>query len=116
MQKARYMAGVTTRGESASWALDQVDAVAPAYSYDDRLKRHQGKGLFRLTLDLKAGTVTSVFIVKSTGFATLDKSAITSFRQWRWKPGKWRQIVMPVIYVLTFDRSLPKGAIPLEHR
>src|SRR5947209_9623424 len=110
--------GVRHRGSDyphrfSPWTLDQIHSVAPTYSYDDRLGRHEGKGLFRLTLDLKSGGVTSISIVKSTGFATLDSSAIASLRQWRWKPGKWRQIEMPVTFVLSRSPRPPPGSIRL---
>jgi protein TonB len=110
--------GVRHRGSDypkklSPWILDQVRSVAPEYSYYDRLKQHEGEGLFRLTLDLKTGAVTSVSIAKSTGFATLDNSAITSLRQWRWKPGKWRQIEIPVTFALSTSPRPPPGSIRL---
>lgn len=110
--------GVRHRGSDypkrfSPWTFDQVHSVAPAYSYYDRLRRHEGKGLFRLALDLKTGAVTSISIVKSAGFATLDNSAIASLRQWRWKPWKWRQIEMPVTFVLSRSLRPPPGSIRL---
>jgi TonB family protein len=95
------------------WMLDCTKLVGYEYSNEDRFRHRQGRGLFRLTLDLKTGVVTQVAVQESTGFPSLDRSAINSLKRWRWKPGKWREIVMPVTYVLTWDRSLPKGAIPI---
>ena len=92
------------------WMVDRVRSVAPSYPYGDRLRHHQGKGLFRLTLDLKTGAVTGVFAVHSTGFATLDNSAIASLRQWRWKPGKWREIEVPVKFTLSPAPAPPGSA------
>jgi hypothetical protein len=37
-----------------------------------------------------------VTVVRSTGFAELDTSAVAALRQWRWKPGKWKEIEMAV--------------------
>src|SRR5690348_15043251 len=95
------------------WILDQVHSVAPAYSYDDRLNRREGKGLFRVTLDMKTGAVANVSIVKSTGFTTLDNSAVAALRQWRWKPRKWRQIEMPVTFLLSRSQEPPPGSLRL---
>jgi TonB family protein len=69
-------------------------------------------GIFRLTLDLKTGAVTRVTIVKSTGFLTLDRAAMAAFRRWRWKPGKWKEIDMPIRFSLSSSRPrLPPGAV-----
>jgi TonB family protein len=83
------------------WIDDVIHTVAPDYPYSARATHHQGTGIYRLILDLKTGTVTRVTIIRSTGFGLLDDSVITAFRQWRWKPGKWKEIGLPVIYELT---------------
>ena len=87
-------------GQRPPWDDDRVKTVPPEYSFWDRMKRHVGSGRFRLHLDLKTGAVTKVDTLQSTGFASLDKSAISAFRQCRWKPGKWKEIEVPVTFVL----------------
>jgi TonB family protein len=82
------------------WDNDRVKTVAPEYSFWDRMQRHVGSGRFRLHLDLKTGAVTKVDTLQSTGFASLDRSAISAFRQCCWKPGKWKEIDVPVTFVL----------------
>src|SRR6266480_1343114 len=96
--------GVRYRGsdypDGGMWMNDAVYRAAPQYSVSERAQRHFGSGLLRLTLDLKTGTVTKVQILQTTGFAALDQSAIEAFRQWRWKPGKWKQIDVPITFTM----------------
>ena len=92
------------------WIEDRIKAVFPEYPSYDRLKRHEGTGLFKLSLDLKTGIVSTVSVMRSTGFSTLDDRAIAALRQWRSKPGKWREIQMPVRFSLS--QSHRPGSIP----
>src|SRR6266536_2720093 len=67
------------------WLLDTTNAVAPYGPYrSDRFPGPQGHGLFQLQVDLKTGSVTNVTVVRSTGFAELDTSAVGALRKWRW--------------------------------
>jgi TonB family protein len=100
-------------GRTPPWETDRVKALpGPEYPYFDRRNLHQGSGLFRLTLDLRTGAVTNVAIIKSTGFGSLDGSTVVAARQWRWKPGKWKQIDTPVSFTLTIHRSRPLRGAP----
>jgi TonB family protein len=74
--------------------------VMPVYSHGDRLTRRQGVGLFRMYIDLKTGFVTQVAVVKSTGWWSLDTSAVNALRKWRWKPGTWKEVDVPVRFVI----------------
>jgi TonB family protein len=98
------------------WANDLIQGYSPPYPVEDRARRHQGIGLFRLRLDLNTGAVSKVEMLKSTGFSTLDGSAITTFRRWRWKPGKWKEIEMPITFHISSDQQVPPGAIRLQPR
>lgn len=89
------------------WFQDRVKAFAPDYPYRDRAQRNEGRGIFRMSLDLKTGAVTRVTVVKSTGFATLDRATMEAFRRWRWKPGKWKEIEMPIRFTMS-----PRGPRP----
>ena len=100
-------------GRFAPWVQDCVKCVAPYYSYGDRRLRHTGEGWFRIYLDLQTGVVTEIAVLKSTGFATLDDSAIAAFRRSRWKPGRWKQIDMPVRFILATPSALPAGSVRL---
>jgi len=74
--------------------------VMPVYSHGDRLTRRQGTGLFRLYIDLKTGFVTQVAVVKSTGWWSVDTSAVNALRKWRWKPGTWKEVNVPVQFAM----------------
>jgi TonB family protein len=96
--------GVRYRGrdypEGGVWMNDAVSRVAPQYPSNERAQRHFGSGLLRLTLDLKTGTVTKIQVLQSTRFAALDQSAIDALRQWRWRPGKWKEIDVPITFTM----------------
>ena len=59
---------------------------------------HPGRGIIRLTVDLKTGVATKATVIKSTGFRTLDSCAVASVQRWTWKPGKWKEIDLPIIF------------------
>ena len=70
------------------------------YPFGARRDRIEGRGLFRVNLDVSTGRVKAVNIVRSTGNRTLDQSAIIGLRQYQWKPGKWKEIEIPVTFEL----------------
>jgi TonB family protein len=84
------------RGRPTPWWEDRIKFPQPDYPIEEREKYHEGEGLFRLSLDPRTGLVTNVIVVKSTGWPLLNKSAVLAFRQWRWRPGKWKEIDVPV--------------------
>jgi TonB family protein len=73
-----------------------MKSVQPEYPRADRVARHQGIGLFHVTIDLKTGSVVQVTMKKATGYSTLDAAAIHALKQWRWKPGTWRALDVPL--------------------
>jgi TonB family protein len=73
------------------WIVDRAYAPVPQYP-DEAKKHHQtGSGLFRITPDLNTGSVVTVTVIKSTGYPTLDNSAVKAFRHTRWLPGRWKR-------------------------
>src|SRR3954468_13094852 len=88
-------------GGSAPWLHDLVQGIAPEYPYYERATRHQGKGFFRMIIDPKSGSVVTVNVIRSTGFTALDRSAQEAFRRWVWKPGKWKEMDIPVTFVIS---------------
>jgi TonB family protein len=110
--------GVVVKADGAHkppWRGDQVKTVAPMYPYADRAQHHQGGGMFHLVVNPTSGFVTDVTVKKSTGYRTLDESVIRAFRQWQFKPGKWKAFDFPVGFYMTPKplRSLPSGATQL---
>lgn len=73
----------------------------PEYPSQERALHHVGAGLFRIKLDIRSGTVVTVFVLQSTGFKALDESAVLALSRWRWKPGRWKEIEMPVRFTMS---------------
>ena len=88
-------------GSKPPWIADITKSVAPKYPYEDRTRHHEGAGVYRLLLDLKSGSVAEVSVVSSAGFRGLDASALAALRQWRWRPGRWKQIDIPVRFTMS---------------
>jgi TonB family protein len=82
------------------WMEDRIYAPRPQYPYEARTRHVTGSGLFRLTLDLSTGSVAKVAVIKSIGNPMLDNSALAAFGQWRLKPGKWKEIDVPVVFTM----------------
>jgi TonB family protein len=103
-------------GTHLPWLDDVIEAYSPHYPYGDRLQRNEGRGVYRLTLDLNTGSVTQLVTLKSTGIGTLDGCALSAFRRWRWKPRKWKEIDMAVTFQLRRHAPNPPGVIKLPKR
>jgi TonB family protein len=97
------------------WLNDRVRAFAPDYPFADQVQRREGTGLFRLNLDLQTGSVTKVVLLRSTGFPTLDHCAISAIQEWRWRPGMWKEIEIPIKFSLHGGASRTEAA-RLPHR
>jgi TonB family protein len=110
---AQSVSGITASGKIVTFAptqrlpwMDDVIARMPfEYPYADRRNYHQGKGLYRVSLDTKTGLVRNVIVIRSTGWATLDDAAVRAIRQLRMKPGKWKQFDLPVNYEMARSRE-----------
>lgn len=102
----------------APWGVDLVKYVPPDYPYEARRSQRQGAGLFRLHLDLATGKVTKVTILKSTGEVTLDNSALWAFRRWQMKPGRWRELDVPMVFSMSppGPQFLPRNSAPQPKR
>ena len=83
------------------WMADAIKKRPPQYPYEVRARHIAGNGLFRVTLDMTTGSVTKVAMIQSTGVAALDNSAMEALRQWQWKPGKWKEIDVPITFAMS---------------
>jgi TonB family protein len=83
----------------APWMADATKQIAPEYSKLDQAHRVAGFGLYRVAVDLKTGSVKKVSVIQSTGVATLDANAIKALGQWVWKPGKWKEVSVPIAFM-----------------
>lgn len=95
------------------WKRDLIKLEAPAYPEVAKRWHVQGTGMFRVSIDIKTGHVTNVSIIKSTGYGVLDASAIRALRAWRWKPGKYREVNVPINFILQWPYKPQPGASPL---
>src|SRR6476646_5851076 len=77
--------------------LVQNTLASPGPPYPEAAQKAKmtGSGFYELRIN-KAGTITSVVIVKSSGNDVLDKAATTTFRRWRFKPGIFTSVRIPV--------------------
>ena len=87
-------------GKIVPWIRDAIYAPRPQYPYEVRAKRITGTGLLRISLDLSSGNVVKAIMIKSTGSPVLDNAAISAFRQWRFKPGKWKEIELQITFTM----------------
>jgi TonB family protein len=68
---------------------------APAYPEEAQKAKLTGSGLYQLRIN-QAGAITAVAIVRTSGSAVLDNAAKTTFRKWRFKPGIFTSVRIPV--------------------
>ena len=100
----------------APWDADMVKFVKPDYPSEYRARHIEGTGLFRITLDVKTGSVANVAVLKSTGSSGLDASAARAIRQWRWRPQSWKEIEMPVTFTMRARQAQGGSANDLAAR
>lgn len=81
-----------------------LNSPGPGYPRQAQKTKTGGSGVYDLRID-KAGVTKSVVIVKSSGSDVLDKSATTAFRAWRFKPGIFTSIRIPVSWLVNPVRS-----------
>jgi TonB family protein len=89
------------------WEADIAKLVPPQYPYEARRFRKEGSGLFRLQLDVATGKVIKATVLRSTGVVMLDNSALWALRRWEMKPGRWRELDIPISFSLSPPRPLP---------
>lgn len=88
---------------------DLAYVLMPAYPSFDERRGNQGSGLFRITIDLKTGAASNVAILKSTGHVSLDRRVLLALKVWRWKPGTWQQVDVPITFQAGGTIYLPPG-------
>ena len=65
------------------------------YPKEAQKKKLTGSGLYELQIN-KAGATTAVAILISSGSGVLDEAARNAFMKWRFKPGVFTRIRIPV--------------------
>jgi hypothetical protein len=57
---------------------------------------YTGSGTYRLIIEPKTGLVTKVTVEKSIKLKSLDEAFVKGLAQWRWRPGTWKEVTLPV--------------------
>jgi TonB family protein len=97
---AEQTTAVWTDGHTS--ALSDEDLVryataSPGAGYPEAAQKAQlsGSGLYELQIN-KAGVTTAVTVLKSSGKPVLDQAARSAFLKWRFKPGVFSRVRVPV--------------------
>ena len=77
--------------------LVRYATASPSAGYPEEAwkKKWTGDGLYELQIN-KNGATTAVTMVKSSGSAVLDQAAKSAFLKWRFKPGVFTRVRVPV--------------------
>ncbi len=80
-----------------------VRAEVPVYPWEARRARITGSGGVAIEIDPSTGKVVSCHMDPSTGYVELDRAALIAFRQWRFKPGTFPRIKIPIRFTMSGD-------------
>ena len=69
----------------------------PEYPLHARSERKTGSGVYLMRVQ-PGGRVSSVVILKSTGWDELDRASMNAFAEWRFKPGAVKAVKIPVTF------------------
>ena len=71
--------------------------ASPGAGYPEAAQKNNitGSGVYELRID-KAGKTSAVSVVKGSGSPVLDQAAKSAFLKWRFKPGVFERIRIPV--------------------
>jgi TonB family protein len=112
-----FVSALLAISASGSWAAEKTTAVwadghtsvvsdeelmrnataSPAAGFPEEAQKKQlaGNGVYELQVS-KNGAVGRVTVIKSSGSAVLDKAARDAFGKWRFKPGVFAKVRVPV--------------------
>jgi len=90
----------------AAMSISSAKALAtyaprPQYPYEARSRKIMGSGVCVVTVDTASGSVTEATMAQSIGNPLLDNSAVTAFRQWRFRPGTVSKVKIPITFTMT---------------
>ena len=92
--------------KSSEMSMSRAKALAiyaprPQYPYEARSRRITGSGVCVAEVDPGSGNVTSATMAQSIGNPILDNAAVTTFRQWRFRPGTVSKVRIPITFTMT---------------
>jgi len=86
----------------SSAKANAIYAPRPGYPYEARSRRIMGSGVCVVTVDTASGRVTDATMAQSIGNSLLDDSALSAFRQWRFRPGAVApKVKIPITFTMT---------------
>ncbi len=88
---------------AASWERERNQRAYPVYPQHPLGMGKQGRGVYEIHVN-KAGTVTEVKILKSSGDPTFDNVTVDTLHQWRLRNGP-KIIELPLVFVMTPDTT-----------
>lgn len=68
-------------------AADAPEKVAPAYQLESKRPGEQGTVRLQVLAD-ESGKPVKLYVLKSSGFPSLDQQALDTVRNWRFAPAK----------------------------
>jgi TonB family protein len=95
------------QGVTGTMSISGAKAVAifapkPDYPYEARSRHVTGSGVAVLSVDTASGNVTDASMAQSIGSPILDNSTVSTFRRWRFQPGKCApKVKVPITYTMT---------------
>ena len=92
--------------KSSEMSMSRAKALAiyaprPQYPYEARSRRITGSGVCVADVDPGSGNVTSATMAQSIGNPILDNAAVSTFRQWRFRPGTVSKVRIPITFTMT---------------
>jgi len=79
-----------------SWLQNVTYWFLPGYPREAGMRGVIGRGVAILKIDPRTGSVVSASMLKSTGQGILDRAAVQTFRQWRFKPRTLTTLEIPI--------------------
>jgi TonB family protein len=95
------------QGVTGTMSITGAKAIAiyapkPEYPYEARSRHVTGSGVAVLSVDTASGNVTDASMAQSIGNPILDNSTVSTFRRWRFAPGKCApKVKVPITYTMT---------------
>jgi TonB family protein len=95
------------QGVTGTMSITGAKAVAifapkPDYPYEARSRHQTGSGVAVLSVDTASGNVTDASMAQSIGSPILDQATVSTFRRWRFQPGKCApKVKVPITYTMT---------------
>ncbi len=101
-QAAQKFAPIKAQAMSMSRAKAlAVNSPRPPYPYEARAHKITGSGVCVVDVDPASGGVTEASMAQSLGNPILDNAAVSTFRQWRFRPGTVSKVRIPITFTMT---------------